>query len=247
MSGGRRAVRHPALCAVDLKVRYGAVVAIDSVSFEVERGEMIAVVGPNGSGKSTLFKALAGFVDHDGDVVLDGKKCHHLERRSIAYIPQQSGRDMRFPITAGEVVMSGRRGFHGRRFSPDDRDVRAVRECLDTVDLADAASRPLATLSGGQVQRVLLARALAQEPEILLLDETLATVDERHVDDLLAVFARLCEAGRSLLVSVHDLSLVRSRFPRALTLNGALIGDGAPRRVLAAKNLEMLYTGRGGR
>ena len=118
MSRPSRTVRHPALCAVDLTVHYGDAVALGGVSFEVGQGEMVAVVGPNGSGKSTLFKALAGFVDHDGDVVLNGRKCHHLERRSIAYIPQQLAVDLRFPISVGDVVLSGRRGLHGRRFRP---------------------------------------------------------------------------------------------------------------------------------
>lgn len=247
MSPATRPVRHPALCAVDLAVRYGEVTALRGVSFEVEHGEMVAVVGPNGSGKSTLFKALAGFVDHDGDVVLNGRRCHHLERRSIAYIPQQLAVDLRFPITVGEVVLAGRRGFHGRRFRPTGHDRDVVAASLATVDLADHADRSLSTLSGGQVQRVLLARALAQEPEVLLLDETLATVDEGHVADLLEVFSELCGAGRAVLVTVHDLSLVKSSFSRVIALNGDVVGDGPPRRVLSPRNLEMLYTARTGR
>lgn len=244
MSRSSRTVRHPALCAVDLAVRYGDAVALGGVSFEIEHGELVAVVGPNGSGKSTLFKALAGFVDHDGDVVLNGRKCHHLERRSIAYVPQQLGLDLRFPITVGEVVLAGRRGFHGRRFRPSGHDRAVVAECLATVDLADHAGRSLSTLSGGQVQRVLVARALAQEPDVLLLDETLATVDEGHVTELLEVFATLRGSGCAIMITVHDLSLVKSGFPRVIALNGEMVGDGPPRRVLSPANLEALYTGR---
>lgn len=244
MSPVARTVRHPALCAVDLAVRYGDVTALHGVSFEIEHGELTAVVGPNGSGKSTLFKALAGFVDHDGDVVLDGRKCHHLERRSIAYIPQQLGVDLRFPITVGEVVLAGRRGFHGRRFRPTAHDRDVVADCLATVDLADRAEHSLSTLSGGQLQRVLLARALAQEPDVLLLDETLATVDDRHVADLLEVFGALCHSGRAIMVTVHDLALVKSAFPRVIALNGEVVADGPPKRVLTAKNLESMHMAR---
>ena len=159
------------LAAVDVAVSYDDYEALTASSFSVDAGELIAVVGPNGAGKSTLFKALAGFIDHDGDVVVHGEQCHHLERQAIAYIPQQSDVDLRFPISVAEVVMAGRRRFHGARMRPSRSDHDHVADCLRQVDLADMGSRSLATLSGGQVQRVLLARALAQEADVLLLDE----------------------------------------------------------------------------
>ena len=165
------------LQAIDLAVSYGESKALSSSSFAIGAGELVAVVGPNGAGKSTLFKALAGFVDHDGDVVVHGEHCHHLERKAIAYIPQQTDLDLRFPISVGEVVMAGRRRFHGTRMKATDIDILRVTECLAQVDLADMHDRLLSTLSGGQVQRVLLARALAQEADVLLLDEALSGVD----------------------------------------------------------------------
>ena len=138
------------LKAVDVAVSYGDVQALTASSFSVDAGELIAVVGPNGAGKSTLFKALAGFIDHDGDVVVHGEQCHHLERQAIAYIPQQSDVDLRFPITVAEVVMAGRRRFHGVRMHPSRSDHNNVADCLSQVDLADMGSRSLATLSGGK-------------------------------------------------------------------------------------------------
>ena len=211
------------LAAVDVAVSYDDYEALTASSFSVDAGELIAVVGPNGAGKSTLFKALAGFIDHDGDVVVHGEQCHHLERQAIAYIPQQSDVDLRFPITVAEVVMAGRRRFHGARMRPSRSDHDNVTDCLKQVDLADMGSRSLATLSGGQVQRVLLARALAQEADILMLDEALSGVDARHTEDLISLFATLCAQGTSILVSTHDLHLVRTHFNRCLALSCYLI------------------------
>jgi ABC-type Mn2+/Zn2+ transport system ATPase subunit len=230
------------LQAVDLAVSYGDTTALSSSSFAIGAGELVAVVGPNGAGKSTLFKALAGFVDHEGDVVVHGEHCHHLERKAIAYIPQQADIDLRFPISVGEVVMAGRRRFHGTRMKATNTDTSRVTECLIQVDLADMQDRLLSTLSGGQVQRVLLARALAQEADVLLLDEALSGVDTRHTEELIALFAGLCATGTSILVSTHDLGLVRSRFARCLAVNGRVMGDGAPSTELEGIKLEALFS-----
>jgi ABC-type Mn2+/Zn2+ transport system ATPase subunit len=230
------------LGAVDVAVSYGDVHALTASSFSIGAGELVAVVGPNGAGKSTMFKALAGFIDHDGDVVVHGEHCHHLERQAIAYIPQQSDVDLRFPISVAEVVMAGRRRFHGSRMRPNRTDHARVSECLEQVDLAGMGTRSLSTLSGGQVQRVLLARALAQEADVLLLDEALSGVDARHTDELIHLFASLCKNGTSILVSTHDLGLVRSHFARCLTLNGRIIGDGSPHAELAGDRLEAVFS-----
>jgi ABC-type Mn2+/Zn2+ transport system ATPase subunit len=230
------------LQAIDLAVSYGDTTALSSSSFAVGAGELVAVVGPNGAGKSTLFKALAGFVDHDGDVIVHGEHCHHLERKAIAYIPQQADLDLRFPLSVSEVVMAGRRRFHGRRMRVTREDTARVATCLSQVDLAGMESRSLSTLSGGQVQRVLLARALAQEADVLLLDEALSGVDTRHTEELIALFADLCARGTSILVSTHDLGLVRSRFTRCLAVNGRVRGDGEPSIELEGAKLEALFS-----
>lgn len=230
------------LGAADVAVSYGEVRALTASSFSVVAGEFIAVVGPNGAGKSTLFKALAGFIDHEGDVVVHGEHCHHLERQAIAYIPQQSDVDLRFPITVAEVVMAGRRRFHGARMRATQADHDSVAHCLKQVDLADMGDRSLSTLSGGQVQRVLLARALAQEADVLLLDEALSGVDTRHTEELIALFRELCAQGTSILVSTHDLALVRSHFSRCITLNGHIIGDGSPAHEITGDRLDAVFS-----
>ncbi len=227
--------------AVNVAVSYGDTRALSSSSFAIGEGELVAVVGPNGAGKSSLFKALAGFVDHEGDVVVHGEQCHHLERQSIAYIPQRSELDIRFPINVGEVVSAGRRRFHSGRMRRTPGDAAHVAACLAQVDLAGSEKQSLSTLSGGQVQRVLLARALAQEADVLMLDEALSGVDTRHTDELVSLFTDLCANGTSILVSTHDLSLVRERFGRCLTINGSLLGDGAPANELSGERLEHLF------
>lgn len=228
--------------ATNVSVSYdGSTKAVHGASFRVHEGDLVAVVGPNGSGKSTLFKALAGFVDHEGDVIINGRRCHHLERQAIAYIPQQSELDLRFPISVSEVVAAGRRRFHGRRMRVSAADRVSVSASLAAVDLAGAEDRLLATLSGGQVQRVLIARAIAQEADVLLLDEAMSGVDERHVDDLMALFGDLCAHGTAVLVSTHDLGLVRAKFPRCLTINHRLLGDGDPAAELSGDRLERLF------
>ena len=230
------------LGAADVAVSYGDVHALTASSFSVIAGEFIAVVGPNGAGKSTLFKALAGFIDHEGDVVVHGEHCHHLERQAIAYIPQQSDVDLRFPISVAEVVMAGRRRFHGARMRATQADHDSVTDCLEQVDLTDMGDRSLSTLSGGQVQRVLLARALAQQADVLLLDEALSGVDTRHTEELIALFRELCAQGTSILVSTHDLALVRSHFSRCITLNGRIIGDGAPAHEITGDRLDEVFS-----
>lgn len=229
--------------AVNVSVTYaGPEPVVRGASFALQAGDLAAVVGPNGAGKSTLFKALAGFVDHEGDVVVHGEKCHHLERKAIAYIPQQSEIDLRFPITVEEVVMGGRRRFHGRRMRTTTEDKVKVSACLAEVDLADDAGRPLTTLSGGQIQRVLVARALAQEADVLLLDEAMSGVDTSHVEELMQLFGDLCAHGTAILVSTHDLGLVRSRFPRCIAVNGEVLGDGSPAVELTGDKLERLFS-----
>lgn len=233
----------PVLEVVDVSVTYDEVfTALSRATFTVQAGEVIAVVGPNGAGKSTLFKAMAGFVDHEGDIVIHGKHCHHLERQSIAYIPQHSDVDIRFPISVQEVVMAGRRRFHPRRMRATADDVAHVMACLAHVDLQGMEKRALSTLSGGQMQRVFIARALAQEADVLLLDEALSGVDAMHTDELISLFHDLAAEGTSILVSTHDLSLVRQRFTRCLTVNRRLLSDGHPGTALDSEHIEQLFS-----
>lgn len=228
--------------ASHLTVRYGAHVVLHDVSFDVGRGELVAVIGPNGAGKSTMFRALSGLVAHDGDVELLGHRCHHQrDRMGAAYIPQRADVDLGFPITVGQLALGGRRRFlrTGQRPGPQHRE--AATAALQRVGLAGLADRPIGRLSGGQVQRAFLARALAQEAQLLLLDEALAGVDQPRAESLLDLFDELRQDGATLLVATHDLGLTRRRFDRCLSLNTRLVADGPPAKVLTGPMLEATF------
>ncbi len=230
------------LTVSDLTVRFGERVALRDVSLEIDAGELVAVIGPNGAGKSSLFRAICGLVAHSGHVCLDGQHCHHRrDRLAVAYLPQHSDLDVDFPVVVGEVVLAGRRRFRrfGRR--PTAADRTAASDALDRVGLPGFERRPLRTLSGGQVQRVLLARALAQEADVLLLDEAFSGVDQPSTEALLALFAELRSEGRTIVVATHDLALARRRFGRCLAINGRLVADGPPRAALAEGPLEATF------
>ncbi|MBM3675668.1 MAG: metal ABC transporter ATP-binding protein [Actinobacteria bacterium] len=234
--------RAVALRLEDVGVRYGGFTALTGVSCSIGSGELVAVVGPNGAGKSTLFRAVAGLVPHSGTVAFGGEICHHRRgRMHAAFIPQRSDVNLDFPIRVAEVVMLGRRRFLrlGQRPRRIDRD--AVSLALEQVNLADRRDRPLGSLSGGQIQRVFLARALAQEADVLLLDESLSGVDRPSTESLVTLFEELAAAGTTLLVSTHDLALARGRFARCLAINGRLVADGPPRACLSDRELEAVF------
>lgn len=231
----------PVLVASGVGVAFDGRPVLTEVDLVVGAGEMVAVIGPNGAGKSTLFRALCGLVAHTGSVTVDGEHCHHRERGALAYIPQRSDVDPDFPITVSQLVAGGRRRFRrfGRRSSAEDH--RASGAALGTVGLDDVEGQPLTALSGGQLQRAFVARALAQEARVLLLDEALSGVDTVATDTLLGVFDDLRASGTTILIATHDLALARRRFPRCLALNGRVVADGAPDAVLGPGALDATF------
>lgn len=237
----------PVLEVEALGVRYGQTDVLHDVTFEVRPGETIAVIGPNGAGKSSLFKAICGLVNHTGNVEVNGVHCHHrTDRMDIAYIPQRNDSDLSFPITVQELVLAGRRRFRHWYARPTATDHHAAADALARVGLADVERRSLTELSGGQLQRAYLARALAQQARVLLLDEALSGVDQPTTLELLDVFGQLAEDGAALLVATHDLGLARHRFGRCLAVNRTVVGDGPPDVVLTVDTLDTLFgSGRG--
>lgn len=232
----------PLLRLSDVGVRYGDRVALAGVSFSLQPGELVALIGPNGAGKSTLLKAVVGLVPHSGFVSVQGHECHHRpDRLDLAYVAQHSAVDRLFPISVDEVVRSGRRRF-GRWWRRDSAaDIGAARAALERVGLGDRGAARLSELSGGQVQRVFVARALAQEAKVVLLDEAMAGVDRPTTLTLLDMLHQVTASGAAVVVAMHDLALARRHFDRCLAVNGTLVADGPPEEVLVGDVLESVF------
>ena len=234
----------PALSVRDLTVAYGDQAVLRDVAFDLPVGTMTAIVGPNGAGKSTALKAVLGIVTRlTGTVRIFGTTLDEARDR-IAYVPQRASVDWDFPARAIDVVLMGLYREVGmfRRMGAKRR-ARAM-ECLERVGMAEYATRQIGRLSGGQQQRVFLARALAQDADLLLLDEPLAGVDaatERAVIDVL----RLLRAdGRTLAVVHHDLSTVRDYFDRVVLLNARTVAQGPVATTFTTALLRETYGGR---
>ncbi|HEX9117458.1 MAG TPA: metal ABC transporter ATP-binding protein [Anaerolineae bacterium] len=209
-----------------LGVVYGSRPVLCDISFQVPEGTRVAVVGPNGAGKSTLFKAMVGLVPaHSGRVLVHGLPFGQ-HQDCVAYVPQREEVDWRFPVSVSDVVMMGRYGQLGWLRRPGLADRRIVARALEQMNLTALAGQPIGELSGGQQQRAFLARALAQEPHILLMDEPFTGVDIATQEATLALLDDLRDHQVTVMVSTHDLTLAAERFDQVLLLNRELIAYG---------------------
>ncbi len=232
----------PVLDVSNVSVRYNGTLALEDVSFQLGQGERIAVVGPNGAGKSTLFKVIAGVLHPTkGDVKVYGRgPGGHI---CIAYVPQRSQVDWTFPVNVADVVMMGRIGKLGLLRWPQPRDWDYVHQCLQVVGMADLADRQIGELSGGQQQRVFIARALAQEAELMLMDEPLTGLDITSQEDIFRIIEELRQPGVTVMIATHDLNLAAERFDRLMLLNHRLVGLGQPDEVFTPERLVQAYGG----
>jgi iron complex transport system ATP-binding protein len=235
----------PLVEAQGLAFAYGGRAVLRDVSFRVSAGEMVALCGPNGAGKSTLLRVLLGLhAPGAGRVLLGGDPVAGLPRREIArraaLLPQESPFDL--PLTVREVVALGRLPYLGR-FQPEGpSDARAVERALDLTDTVALAGRPVTELSGGERHRVHLARALAQEAPVLLLDEPAASLDLVHQLQAVDLLRALVDEGRAALIALHDLSLAARRCDRMLLLaQGTVQADAPPREVLTPEALARFF------
>ncbi|EKP95209.1 metal ABC transporter ATP-binding protein [Thermaerobacter subterraneus] len=232
-----------AVAVRNLYVAYDHRPVLRGVRLAVPAGLLVALVGPNGAGKSTLFKAILGLVRPAAGTVRVFGQPVERQRRRIAYVPQRELIDWDFPATVSDVVMMGRVPRLGwlRRPGPEDR--RRVAEALEEVGMAAYARRPLAALSGGQQQRVFIARALAQDADLILLDEPYAGVDAATQEVVRRLLGRLRDAGKTILVVDHDLSGI-GHYDRVALINGRVIAFGPPAEVMTAERLRETYGGR---
>jgi len=219
--------------------------ALDNVSFAIPRGSVTALVGVNGSGKSTLFKAIMGFVPlNAGSVRILGKRsAQALRRNEVAYVPQSEEVDWTFPVLVEDVVMMGRFGRMNWLRRPTATDRERVDAALERVRMTPYRRRQIAELSGGQRKRVVLARALAQDATVILLDEPFTGVDVTTEEEIVALLAALRREGRIMLISTHNLGSVPDFCDRTILINRSVLAAGPTEEVFTRANLERAFGG----
>tara|TARA_R110000868_G_scaffold268606_1_gene527804 strand:- start:15 stop:896 length:882 start_codon:yes stop_codon:yes gene_type:complete len=219
--------------------------ALYDASFEIPRGTITALVGVNGAGKSTLFKAIMGFVPAArGDITLLGKTVKQALRENlVAYVPQSEEVDWAFPVLVQDVVMMGRYGHMGFLRLPKAVDHEAVADALRRVNMTDYRHRQIGELSGGQRKRVFLARALAQDGKVILLDEPFTGVDVKTEDQIIGLLRELRDEGRVMLVSTHNLGSVPEFCDRTVLVKGTVLAYGTTETVFTRDNLESAFGG----
>lgn len=236
----------PAIRIENLWFSYGDHRVLREVSLSIREGEFFGIVGPNGSGKTTLLKILSGVLrNYSGEVSVFERSLKEISQRElarlVAVVPQESS--LAFPFTVMEVVLMGRSVHLGAFSFERESDIEIARRSLRETDTIHLASRRLPELSGGEKQRVIVARALAQQPKILLLDEPTAFLDIRHEFDIYRLLRRLNTAEKLTVVVVcHNLNLASQYCSRLLMLKeGQVFRIGSPREILTASNIEAVY------
>ncbi|MDJ0858287.1 MAG: manganese/iron ABC transporter ATP-binding protein [Dinoroseobacter sp.] len=234
------------LFAQNVTVTYkNGLTALTDASFDVPRGSITALVGVNGAGKSTLFKAIMGFVPvARGQIEVMGMTVQQALRKNlVAYVPQAEEVDWAFPVLVEDVVMMGRYGHMGLLRRPKAADHAAVADALERVGMSAYRTRQIGELSGGQRKRVFLARALAQEGQVILLDEPFTGVDVQTEEAIIALLRELREEGRVMLVSTHNLGSVPEFCDRTILVKGTVLGYGPTETTFTQDNLERAFGG----
>jgi iron complex transport system ATP-binding protein len=228
----------------DLWVRFGAVAAVRGLSFRAEAGGWTALIGPNGAGKTSALRALAGLAAYEGEVLINGRDAHRLGRRAVAqlvaFVPQKP--ETPPALTVAEYVLLGRTP-HIRYLGGEGRhDREAAAQALRRLDLERFAARALGSLSGGELQRAVLARALAQEASVLLLDEPTTALDLGRQQLVLELVDALRDDGLTVVTTMHDLTLAGQYAERLILLDeGSVVAEGTAAEVLSAPNVAAYY------
>ncbi|WP_105422869.1 manganese/iron ABC transporter ATP-binding protein [Neorhizobium sp. T25_27] len=219
--------------------------AIRDASFSIPQGTITALVGVNGSGKSTLFKAIMGFVRlAKGDIRVLGMSVKEALRKNlVAYVPQSEEVDWNFPVLVEDVVMMGRYGHMGMMRIPKAADHEAVATALARVSMSEFRKRQIGELSGGQKKRIFLARALAQDGRVIMLDEPFTGVDVKTEDQIITLLRELRDEGRVMLVSTHNLGSVPEFCDRTILIKGTVLAYGPTVETFTQENLEKTFGG----
>lgn len=234
----------PALSVNNLAAGYpGNRHAVDALNFDVASGERVAVIGPNGAGKSTLFKAIVGVLPFTaGEISIFGEDCHS-SHSFVGYVPQHNEIDWSFPVSVFDVVMMGRCRHIGwfRLARRQDREI--VNDILDHLSLGPLAKRQISELSGGQKRRVFIARALAEDSRVMILDEPFSGVDQTAEQEIIEALDILTKHGITILLSTHHMQNAALHADKVLILRQKLLAYGAPDEVLTASNLRAAFGG----
>lgn len=224
-----------------LNVSYNKHVALTDVSFELSSGKLIGIIGPNGSGKSTLLKAILNIIPSSSKTIaFFGEPLEKVKQR-IAYVPQRESVDWNFPITVEEVVAMGRLNPKKLFQSIKAEDKRIIDDALKQVAIEDLRKKQIGALSGGQQQRVFLARALAQQADLILMDEPFVGIDMASQENILDLLLQLRSNGKTIVMVHHDLSTVAQYFDEVLLMNNRLVMYGSKEKVLRPEVLQSVY------
>ena len=239
-------MKEPSLLVENLSVTYNnGHNALKNASFSIPGESITALVGINGSGKSTLFKAIMGFVDSSGGKieVLGGSVKDGLKENLVAYVPQNEEIDWDFPVLVKDVVMMGRYGHMGILKIPSKKDHEIVKDSMAKVGMLDLAHRQISELSGGQRKRVFLARALAQESQIILMDEPFTGIDVNTEEEIMGLLRQMKSQGKVMLISTHNLGSVPEFCDRAILLNRTVLAEGDTSEVFTQEILTKAFEG----
>ena len=239
-------MKEPSLLVEGLSVIYSnGHKALDNASFSIPRQSITALVGINGSGKSTLFKAIMGFVKSSGGRIelFGGSVKDALKANLVAYVPQNEEIDWDFPVLVKDVVMMGRYGHMGFLKIPKDNDYEIVKDSLKKVGMLELENRQISELSGGQRKRVFLARALAQQSEIILMDEPFTGIDVNTEEEIMELLREMKAEGKVMLISTHNLGSVPEFCDRTILLNKTVLAAGETTKVFTQENLTNAFEG----
>ena len=229
----------------NLEFGYGESLVLKGISFNVKSGEFISIIGPNGSGKSTLLKTLNRlYAIKNGSILIDGKDIDYYKSREmakkVALVPQDTTLD--YDFTVEEVVLMGRHPYKGRFEKEDDKDFDIIYEAMEMTNTLILKDRLITEISGGERQRVFIAKALAQKPSIILLDEPTSHLDINHQMDILNLLKTLNDRGTTIILVIHDINMAARYSDEILLLNhGEIQGKGTPEEVITMENIERAY------
>jgi ABC-type Mn2+/Zn2+ transport system ATPase subunit len=227
----------------NVTVAYHGKIALHRASLQLQSGSICGLVGMNGAGKSTLFKAIMGFVKPtNGRILVNGLPIDRAQKTNIvAYVPQSEEVDWHFPVSVYDVVMMGRYGYMNVLRIPRSIDKQAVRESLERVQMWDLRDRQIGELSGGQKKRTFFARALAQQAQVLLLDEPFAGVDVKTEKMLIDLLLQLRQLGHTILISTHDLASIKTFCDRVVLINRSILAYGNTADVFTPENISRAF------